>query len=188
MDIPVVLRSLKDITNQYDVFLFDQYGVLHDGQDLFENIRETLLYLKSQNKTVSLVSNTSRRSKEASSRLEKLGLHTDLFDFTFTSGELAYEFLKSATIVRNRQTSINKTIDKNDITDVDILANGCNKCCYISFENQNPSFLLDLGIECVDITKADFILLGGSQLLHTGNNNSNIRSVLVISIISLVIQ
>ena len=157
MDIPVLLRNLRDIQSQYDVFLFDQYGVLHDGMNIFDGVKETLAFLKENNKTISLVSNTSRRAKDATQDLEKLKLGIN-FDLTFTSGELCYDFLRDNLL-------------QPDPSNLEFKLRG-SKCCYISFNTQSPSILSELGIECVGINEADFILLSGTHLLHLNSEES----------------
>jgi hypothetical protein len=45
MDTPIVLRGLSDIANRYDLFLFDQFGVLHNGVEPIGGI--CMLYIPS---------------------------------------------------------------------------------------------------------------------------------------------
>ena len=167
LDIPVSLRGMRDIINKYDVFLFDQFGVLHDGRDVFPGVLETLQYLKQNNKTLTIVSNTSRRVSTAKSALiNNLKVPEIIFDLYLTSGEISYEYLK-----RYYKST---------------------KCCLFSWFNGNDKLMLDeLNITCTAIEHADFILLSGTEVIHhnsylstnidycrTGRLSSYIQSIL----------
>ncbi len=169
MDIPVVIRGLKDIVNQYDVFLFDQFGVLHDGHTVFDEVKESLQYLKQQNKTLALVSNTSRRVSEAQAMLQQRGFEVGTFDLTFTSGELAWDYLVSKNM--QSSSSFSPLSGSASVSTTIGSPTRFSKCCFLSFAHQTDTTELNsIGIECVDIEEADFVLLHGTQLLHTGSS------------------
>ncbi|GIR65502.1 MAG: hypothetical protein CM15mP70_06090 [Pelagibacteraceae bacterium] len=44
------ISSFKDLVDKYDYFLFDQWGVLHNGQKKFGKAEECLKLLKERNK------------------------------------------------------------------------------------------------------------------------------------------
>ncbi|TGZ79490.1 2-phosphoglycolate phosphatase [Ascodesmis nigricans] len=56
-------QALKTFIDQFDTFLFDCDGVLWSGPQLLPNVRETLLYLHSLNKTLLFVTNNSTKSR-----------------------------------------------------------------------------------------------------------------------------
>jgi beta-phosphoglucomutase-like phosphatase (HAD superfamily) len=62
MDTPIVIRGFVDIADRYDLFLFDQFGVLHDGASPIKGTIELLDQLEKLKKTVVIVSNTSGKS------------------------------------------------------------------------------------------------------------------------------
>lgn len=148
LDIPVSLRGFREIINKYDIFLFDQFGVLHDGREVFPGVLETLQYLKQNNKTLTIVSNTSRRVSTAKSALiNNLKIPENIFDLYLTSGEISYEYLK-----RYYKSS---------------------KCCLFSWFNGNDKLMLDeLNITCTSIEQADFILLSGTEVIHHNSDLS----------------
>lgn len=92
MDTPIVLRRLSDIASRYDLFLFDQFGVLHNGVEPIDGAIDMLEQLNKLKKTVVIVSNTSGRSKYAAKKLNDLGFLSECFDGgVVTSGEAAHE-------------------------------------------------------------------------------------------------
>ena len=56
-----VIHSIKDIAEHYDLFLIDQWGVLHDGRFAYKEAINALQYLKNINKTLIIISNSSQR-------------------------------------------------------------------------------------------------------------------------------
>ena len=47
-----MISGLKDIINEFDTFILDQWGVLHNGGDAFPNAIEALAFLKQHDKKV----------------------------------------------------------------------------------------------------------------------------------------
>lgn len=86
--------GIKKIAENYEYFIFDIWGVIHDGNQLYPNVIETLRYLRSKNKKICFLSNAPRRSTKAEIVLNKLGIDNSLYDFVLTSGESAFEELK----------------------------------------------------------------------------------------------
>ena len=46
MSDPIKLKSLKEIEDKYDIFFIDLWGVIHNGLQLFESIKNVLNRLK----------------------------------------------------------------------------------------------------------------------------------------------
>jgi len=68
------IPSFKDLVDKYDYFLFDQWGVLHNGKKKFKKAEECLKLLKERNKKVVLISNSSLPSKFSISNLKRIGI------------------------------------------------------------------------------------------------------------------
>ena len=78
--------KFKDLLSKFDCFLFDQWGVLHDGKKKFPFVDKTLKSLKS--KYCIIISNTSQNIKEAKrDTLKKLNINHSYFNKIITSGE-----------------------------------------------------------------------------------------------------
>jgi len=85
---------LSDIAEQFDLFIIDLWGVLHDGKAAFRLAIEALAQLRKLHKPVVLLSNSPRRSEHVKQRLEELGISQRLYDHLYTSGEDCYRHLK----------------------------------------------------------------------------------------------
>ncbi|RUY94525.1 TIGR01459 family HAD-type hydrolase, partial [Mesorhizobium sp. M7A.F.Ca.CA.002.15.1.1] len=74
------LDGLGPLAERYNVFLLDQFGVLHDGTRPYPGAAAALSALKRAGKTVVLVSNSGRRAQPNESRLMKLGFEPGSWD------------------------------------------------------------------------------------------------------------
>lgn len=86
---PRLIGSIKDIAQNFDLFLIDQFGVLHDGTRPFDGAARLLDWLRRQGKPVVVLSNSAKPAKANQQRLAALGIATDLFERVLTSGDLA---------------------------------------------------------------------------------------------------
>ena len=86
--------SFKDLVDSYDYFLFDQWGVLHNGHQKFEKAEKCLEFLKERNKQVVLISNSSLPSKHSISNLKRIGISESLYNYCITSGQIALDNLE----------------------------------------------------------------------------------------------
>ena len=89
------VNRFREISDNYDVFFVDLWGVLHNGVECHKDALVTLEQLKKKNKTIILISNAPRPSKTVSFFLEKLKLPKHIYDFLITSGDMTREYLIS---------------------------------------------------------------------------------------------
>ena len=82
-----VLDGLTAVADQYDLFIIDQWGVLHDGVNPHEGAVEVLRALRKAGKTITILSNSSRRCSITVKHMSEMGFTSDLFDHCVTSGE-----------------------------------------------------------------------------------------------------
>ncbi|WP_298943043.1 hypothetical protein [uncultured Psychromonas sp.] len=73
------INGLKDIIDNFDTFILDQWGVLHNGGDAFPEAIEALHFLKSQNKKVVILSNSGKTGSFSYGRLKDSGITRDLY-------------------------------------------------------------------------------------------------------------
>lgn len=85
------ISGLSALVERFDVFMIDQFGVLHDGKAPFAGTIDCLEKLKANGKGVILLSNSGKRAVDNISRLAHLGFSRDLFDDVVTSGEVAWQ-------------------------------------------------------------------------------------------------
>ena len=84
---PASIDGLERIIDAFDHVLLDQWGVLHDGRQIYPQIQECLDHLRRRGKTVTILSNSGRRGSENARRLERLGLPPSAYDRIITSGD-----------------------------------------------------------------------------------------------------
>lgn len=84
------LDGIGALAERYQVFLLDQFGVLHNGTNPYPGAVEALSALKRAGKTIVVVSNSGRRAKPNESRLLKLGFEPGSWDQFVSSGEIAW--------------------------------------------------------------------------------------------------
>jgi len=89
MDIDQI-KGLSEVFDAYDGFVFDLWGVIHDGSRTFPGVINTLNKLKSENKKVVFLSNSPQRAADNAVHLETLGITTDMYEGIVTSGEISY--------------------------------------------------------------------------------------------------
>ena len=88
------LSRFVAIASSFTAVLFDQYGVLHDGQKPYPGARDALAALKSRSVKIVVLSNSGRSGAANAERLTKLGFEPVLYDFLVTSGDVARTLLK----------------------------------------------------------------------------------------------
>jgi HAD superfamily hydrolase (TIGR01459 family) len=84
------LDGIGALAERYELFLLDQFGVLHDGQQPYTGAVEALSALKRVGKTVVLISNSGKRAEPNERRLLKLGFEAGSWDHFVSSGEVAW--------------------------------------------------------------------------------------------------
>ena len=88
-------RTLEDLTDQFDAFFIDQFGVLIDASGSYPFAIDAVKRLSECDKPIVLLSNSGKRAKKNCNRLERLGFELNLFTAVITSGEVAYWTLKN---------------------------------------------------------------------------------------------
>lgn len=92
---PIALDSMKNIYQNYDLFIFDLWGVVHNGVKAFDGAIHILQFLKDQEKPVYFLSNAPRRKDAAIAQLRDRGVPRDLYVDVVTSGDECYNCLKA---------------------------------------------------------------------------------------------
>jgi HAD superfamily hydrolase (TIGR01450 family) len=88
--------DIRELKNEFDIFIFDAYGVFWDGSKFYENSIETMKWLRDSGKIVAILSNTTQLSSDAAEKYREKGLisgvHYDLF---VTSGDVTRDVILS---------------------------------------------------------------------------------------------
>ncbi len=136
------INGLKEIIDNYDIFILDQWGVLHDGKRGYKHSIKCVDNLFQNNKKLIIISNSSRRKENTVKRLPKLGFNSKYFLEIMTSGEMIWQSLYK------KNHNFIKKIKKN--------------CYFIYDQSKNDSKDFIKGLERYNFVKkiedADFIL------------------------------
>ncbi|HMA14940.1 MAG TPA: TIGR01459 family HAD-type hydrolase [Kiloniellaceae bacterium] len=88
-----LLGGLAPLAARYDVFLLDQFGVLHDGSTPYPGALPCLEALRAAGKRVIVLSNSGTRQQPNVERMARIGIPPELYDEIVTSGEVARSLL-----------------------------------------------------------------------------------------------
>jgi len=136
------ISGLEDILENYDVFILDQWGVMHDGCQGFLKAIDCVNKLFLCNKTLIIISNSSKKKETTVTRLPELGFKEKYFTEVMTSGEMIWQSLHNT---KHDQT---KKLGKN--------------CFHIYDESKEDGMEFLKGLEKFNFVKninnADFIL------------------------------
>lgn len=102
MTAPEPISGISEVADRYDGFLFDIYGVIHDGFQCFPDAVECLRQLHEAGKPYAFLSNMPRRAGMVSAALIKFGMPAELATSALTSGEAVYRSLKADTTIGRR--------------------------------------------------------------------------------------
>ena len=142
MNIPTTITRLEEIYDNYDAFILDQWGVIHDGNKGYLNAIQCVEKLYSKKKILTIISNSSRKKEETIMRLPNLGFQSAHFHEVMTSGEMIWLSLK------NKNNSEVKNLGK--------------RCFHIYDQTKNEGEIFQKGLEkyifVKNIEDADFIL------------------------------
>ena len=146
-----LLNKLSEISQHYNAFIIDIWGVLWDGIEPYKDAVTTLKKLKKSKKNIILLSNAPRRSKLVEDKLKSIGIDNTLFDTIISSGEVCRDdCLNSNKILSlgEKYYFIGQQADKG-------IALGLNIKEVKSIENS--SFLLVCGTRDFDHTLDNYI-------------------------------
>ncbi len=136
-------EGISDISDSYAGFIIDQWGVLHDGNKIYDGVLECLEELKDRGKYVIILSNSGKRADANKDRLSSLGISSDLYSEIITSGEITWQGLSA------QDDGYFKNIGK--------------KCIVIS-RGGDRGIVDNLDVEVVEDPKsADFLIISGSD-------------------------
>ncbi len=134
------IEGIGDLLSHYNIFLIDQFGVLHDGVEPYPQVIDCLSQLKASGKTVVIVSNSGKRSSLNIQRMNLLGIDESLYDHFVTSGDVAHEYIKNHVIKKTKQL------------------------CFLISRDGDTSAIDNLGLDLIDNpNKADVIVISGSE-------------------------
>lgn len=129
------IDTIAAIASGYDVIVFDQWGVLHDGSAPYPG---AVTAVDGLGATKAVLSNSGKRAAPNADRIAAMGFANGAFDFVMTSGEALWQDIHAGQITERRFFAVERQSG-----DAAIWADG-------------------LGIElCADARNAEAILMMG---------------------------
>jgi HAD superfamily hydrolase (TIGR01459 family) len=92
------IAGLREIAYQFDLFLIDQYGVLHDGVAAYPGAIDGLARLVSFGRKVIVLTNSGKDALANLARLGTLGFATSNVHAVLSSGEVALRLVRSGAL------------------------------------------------------------------------------------------
>ena len=89
-----LLSGIAPIAADYDGYILDLWGVLHDGAHPMPGAVDALHRLREAGKHIVILSNAPRRAASVIARIAEIGIARDLYDDLLSSGEAAWRWLK----------------------------------------------------------------------------------------------
>ena len=170
-------KGLKSITNEFELFFIDIWGVVHNGIKLFQNSINVLNELERNKKEYVLLTNAPRPNSDVIKFLKKMGLDDDKCQKVYTSGEAALKHLNSKWknskffhIGPPRDFNLFKMFEKNKVKNTDeaelLLCTGL-------FDNYDKDldFYKNLLKSKIDRLSDKFELIKNNKLLFKNKNN-----------------
>lgn len=87
------ISGLHEIASRFDGMLIDQFGVIHDGQQLYPGTTRVLSELHRLGIPVAVMTNSGKRAEANRQRLVKMGVPREHFVDAISSGEVAFSSL-----------------------------------------------------------------------------------------------
>ncbi len=142
-----LLSGIAPIAADYDGYILDLWGVLHDGAHPMPGAVEALHRLRKMKKHVVILSNAPRRAAPVIARIAEIGIVRDLYDDLLSSGEATWRWLKQGgpggrclyPIMAERDASMLDGLDFE-----------------ISGRIENADFILNTGVESANDRVGDF--------------------------------
>lgn len=89
------IDTIQAIASDYDVIVFDQWGVLHNGTAPYPDAISAISQLTS---TTAVLSNSGKRSQPNAQRIQTMGFPEGAFDVVMTSGEALWRDISAGKI------------------------------------------------------------------------------------------
>jgi HAD superfamily hydrolase (TIGR01459 family) len=88
------VHGVREIAADYDGFVLDLWGVVHDGVKPYPGVLDCLAALLAEGKRVALLSNAPRRAYDVVNRITAIGVPQDLYHAVMSAGEETWHHLK----------------------------------------------------------------------------------------------
>ncbi len=112
------LRDIFSVSDEYDVLLFDLWGVVVEGSYIYPGVVDNINKIIAQNKKIFFVSNAPRSTSSLLKRVQSWGLRATQ-DMVMSSGAVAIDFIKDSKVRFDisRPVIYHLFFDDNDLLD-----------------------------------------------------------------------
>ena len=101
------IEKIETIASDYDVIVFDQWGVLHNGTEPYASAIDAIDGLKGP---VAVLSNSGKRAAPNAARITGMGFAADAFDYVMTSGEALWRDVDQGSINATRFHAVERAV------------------------------------------------------------------------------
>ena len=133
------LSGLATLAPDYDGFILDLWGVIHDGVRPYPGAPECLAALRAAGKRIVLLTNAPRRAAPIREQLARMGIPGTLYDGIMSSGEASHLLLRDRPDPWSRALGrcvfhMGPERDRNVLTglDVDVLDTPAGATCILN--------------------------------------------------------
>ena len=155
------IDGIQALSSQYDTFLLDMWGVMHDGTNCYEGVIDTIQQLKQQKKKMIILSNSSKRVSKSKKMLKKLGFEEDDFDQIITSGDVSYRMLSGDETLQCSTWGILQ----------DLIERKQNKVFVFGSGDGDEEYIKESGWELASVEEADLIVARGTFTINNGDGS-----------------
>ena len=89
-----VIQSVEELAQNYNLWLCDIWGVLHNGQEAFSSAIEACQKFRSAGGIVILISNAPRPAPHVEQKFSELGINSIFYDGIVTSGDVTRSLIQ----------------------------------------------------------------------------------------------
>jgi HAD superfamily hydrolase (TIGR01459 family) len=90
-----IIESIADTFADYDGYVLDLWGVVHDGRQPYPGVPEALAAMHAAGKRIAFLTNAPRRAWFIAGMLDRMGLDRAHYDGIMSSGEATWLLLKA---------------------------------------------------------------------------------------------
>jgi len=133
-----IVDGLERLAGEYDGFIVDLWGTVHNGFEPLPGTVDCLTHLKATGKPVLILSNAPRRTADVTGRMRAMGIPDACYDAVLSSGEAAHIALRDRA---------------------DRFHAGLGRACFMLGPPEDDSVIAGLDYERVDSIKAAHFIL-----------------------------
>ena len=105
-----LIQTLAQIAGGYDVIVFDQWGVLHNGAAPYPTAVACIAHLRAQGARMAVLSNSGKRAAPNADRIAAMGFDSAAFESVVSSGEALWQDIAAGHVTAQRFYAIERGV------------------------------------------------------------------------------